>query len=119
MNADLRAAGATGPVRFELPFDVDAAGRLTDGTLLVTDQALVAVAGGRAEVTRLDRVAAIEVDALTYGGRVLARTDRGVTVVVQYSARLAPRYREVARSLGSFLHRRGPAARPVDAAPRA
>ena len=119
MNADLRAAEVSGPVRFELPFDVDAAGRFTEGTLLVTDQALVAVAGGRAVVTELDRVAAIEVDALTYGGRVLARTDRGVTVVVQYSARLAPYYREVARSLGSFLHRRGPAARPVSAAARA
>ena len=115
MNAVLGAAGVAGPVRFELPFDIDSAGRLTRGTLLVTDEALVAVAGGRAQATALDRVTAIEVDALTYGGRVIARTDRGATVVVQYSARLAPRYREVARALGSFLHRRGEAARPVSA----
>ena len=54
MNAVLHAAGVTGPVRFELPFDVDAAGRLTQGTLLVTDEALVAVAGGRAEAAHLE-----------------------------------------------------------------
>ena len=118
MNAVLHAAGVTGPVRFELPFDVDAAGRLTQGTLLVTDEALVAVAGGRAEATELDRVGAIEVEALTYGGRVLAHTDRGPVVVVQYSARLAARYREVARALASFLHRRGAPVRPVGAALR-
>ena len=118
MNAVLHAAGVTGPVRFELPFDVDAAGRLTQGTLLVTDEALVAVAGGRAKATELDRVGAIEVEALTYGGRVLAHTDRGPVVVVQYSARLAARYREVARALASFLHRRGAPVRPVGAALR-
>ena len=116
MNAGLEAAGVTGPVRFELPFDVDAAGRFAEGTLLVTDQALVTVAGCRAEVTELDRVAAIEVDALTYGGRILAHTDRGPAVVVQYSARLAPRYREVARALASFVHRRGEPASPVSGA---
>ncbi|MCY4482498.1 MAG: ABC transporter ATP-binding protein [Spirochaetaceae bacterium] len=117
MNAVLRAAGVTGPVRFELPFDIDAAGRLTQGTLLVTDEALVAVAGDRADVTALDRVTAIEVDALTYGGRVIARTDRGPLVVVQYSARLARHYREAAGALGSFLQRRGEGYRPVGAAP--
>ena len=119
MNADLSPAGITGPVRFELPFDVDAGGRFTEGMLLVTDEALVAVAEGRTAMTALDQVAAIEVDTLTYGGRVIARTDRGPIVVVRYSARLAPLYREVARALGSFLHRRGAATRPVSGALRA
>ena len=118
MNAGPHAAGVAGPVRFELPFDVGSDGRLTRGTLLVTDRELVAVAGGRTETIDLDRVSAIKVEALTYGGRVLAHTDGGPAVVAQYSARLAARYREAARALASFLHRRGAPVRPVGGALR-
>lgn len=99
--------GITDEVRFQLPFDLDAAGRFTEGTLLVTDDVLAVVAGGHTEVTDLDRVTALEVDPLTHGGRLVAATEAGPAVVVRFSARLAPRYRALERPLRSFLQRRG------------
>ena len=113
MSTVQAATGVTGAVRFALPYDLDAAGNLVQGRLLVTDHELAAVADGQVAVTELRRVTALEVDRLTRGGRLVATTERGPAVIVEFTARLAPRYRELERALVSFVQRRGSAVAPA------